>query len=152
MTDRELKKLSRAELLEMLIEQSELCNKLQKKLDSALKEAENREITINHAGTLAEAAMKLSGVFKAADDAASLYLENIQRMEREAEEFHAEKIKAVQKEADEILLLANRKSAEIIEKANRYAREAMRQNDYFLGSDSVHAKSDAEGANGAKKE
>lgn len=68
-------------------------------MDSALKEAEKREITINHAGTLAEAAMKLSGVFKAADDAASLYLENIQRMEREAEELHAEKIKAAQKEA-----------------------------------------------------
>lgn len=84
---------------------------MQKKLDSALKEAEKREITINYAGTLAEAAMKLSGVFKAADDAASLYLENIQRMEREAEELHAEKIKAAQKEADEILLLANRKSA-----------------------------------------
>lgn len=103
MTNKELKKLSRAELLEMLVEQSELCDELQKKLDKALSELQNRNITIYNAGTLAEAAAKLSGVFEAADQAAALYLENIQRMAQEVERIHSEHIAAAQKEAEKIL-------------------------------------------------
>lgn len=84
MTDRELKRLSREELLEMLLEQTELCDSLQRKLDEALAKLHDREIIMEHAGTMAEAAIKLSGVFEAADKAAALYLENIKRMERAA--------------------------------------------------------------------
>jgi uncharacterized protein HemX len=44
------------------------------------KRLEQREIAIAESGSLAEAALKLSGVFEAAQAAADLYLENIQRV------------------------------------------------------------------------
>lgn len=80
MTDKELRRMSRSELLEMLIAQIEENEKLRQSLDEAKKALSNRQIVIEQAGTMAEAALKLNGVFEAADQAARQYLENIRRM------------------------------------------------------------------------
>ena len=80
MTDKELRKLSRAELLEMLIQQSERNEELEAELKKAKTELRNRAITIENAGSLAEAALQINGVFEAADRAAKQYLRNVQRM------------------------------------------------------------------------
>lgn len=83
MTDKELRRLSRSELLEMLIAQVEENEKLKHSLDEAQIALSNRQIAIDQAGTMAEAAMHLNGVFEAADRAAQQYLENIRRMAEE---------------------------------------------------------------------
>lgn len=80
MTDKELRKLSRAELLELLIEQSKENQELRRRLEEAEKELNDRKLKIAKAGSLAEAALALSDVFKKADEAAQLYLENLKRM------------------------------------------------------------------------
>lgn len=80
MTDKELRRLSRAELLEMLIAQMEENEKLKRSLDEAEAALSDRQIDIAQAGTMAEAAMRLNGVFEAADRAAQQYLENIRCM------------------------------------------------------------------------
>lgn len=77
MTDKELRKLKRKELLEMLIFQTKENERLQTELDEARKKAEDREIAIGESGTLAEASLQLNGVFAAADAAAKDYLERI---------------------------------------------------------------------------
>ena len=74
MTDKELRKLSRAELLEMLIQQIERNEELEAELKKAKTELRNRAITIENAGSLAEAALQINGVFEAADSAAKQYL------------------------------------------------------------------------------
>lgn len=79
MTNKELKKLSRAELLEMLIAQSKEMEVLKKQLKEANEMLEDRRIKIENSGSIAEAALKLNGVFEAAQKAATQYLENIQR-------------------------------------------------------------------------
>jgi light-regulated signal transduction histidine kinase (bacteriophytochrome) len=79
MTDKELARLGRRELLELLIQQSKEMAQLQQELDEAKAQLARREITIESCGTLAEAALKLSGIFEAADAAAAQYLENIKR-------------------------------------------------------------------------
>ena len=79
MTDKELKKLSRAELLEMLLAQSKEKQRLEEELAEARKKLEDREIRIAESGSLAEAALKLNGVFEAAQAAADQYLENIRK-------------------------------------------------------------------------
>ena len=53
MTDKELRKLSRAELLEMLIQQIERNEELEAELKKAKTELRNRAITIENAGSLA---------------------------------------------------------------------------------------------------
>lgn len=80
MTDKELRKLSRAELLEMLIQQIERNEELEAELKKAKTELRNRAITIENAGSLAEAVLQINGVFEAADRAAKQYLRNVQRM------------------------------------------------------------------------
>lgn len=80
MTDEELRRLSRSELLEMLIGQMEENEKLRRRLKRAKAALADRKIAIEEAGTMAEAALRLNDVFEAADRAAKLYLENIRRM------------------------------------------------------------------------
>lgn len=79
--DRDLKKLSRTELLEMLLVQTRRVEELEKKLAEAERALENRKIDMENAGSLAEVAAKMSGLFDAAQETADLYLENIRRME-----------------------------------------------------------------------
>ena len=83
MTNKELKKLTRAELLEMLLIQSREKQKLEEELAEARKELSEKEIRIAESGSIAEAALKLSGVFEAAQRAADQYLENIKNREAE---------------------------------------------------------------------
>lgn len=84
MTDKELRRLSRGELLEMLLAQIEKNEQLEQRLKEAENALADRRIVIEQAGTLAEAALKLNGVFEAADRAARQYLENIRGMEPES--------------------------------------------------------------------
>ena len=85
MTDRELRRLSRGELLEMLIEQTEENRQLKIRLEQAEAQLRDRRIQIQKAGTLAEAALRLNRVFEDADTAAQQYLENLRLMtEKEA--------------------------------------------------------------------
>ncbi len=77
MTDAELKKLKRNELLQMLIEQSKTVEALKAELEKKNKLLEERSIAINEAGSIADAALKLNGVFEAAQAAAEQYLESV---------------------------------------------------------------------------
>ena len=83
MTNRELRRLSRRELLTILIEQLEENEKLRSSLEKAEMELQNRQIILEQAGTMAEAALQLNGVFEAADRAEKQYLENVRRMAKE---------------------------------------------------------------------
>ncbi|MDE7390246.1 MAG: DNA repair protein [Lachnospiraceae bacterium] len=77
MTDKELRKLNRAELLEILIEQIKENKKLSMQLDEANRKLNERKINIENSGSIAEAALKLNGVFEAAEMAAQQYVESV---------------------------------------------------------------------------
>ena len=77
MKNNEFRRLNRRELLELLIAQIEENERLRQQLEDSQKELNDRRIKIANAGSLAEAALLLSDVFQAVDEAASLYLENL---------------------------------------------------------------------------
>lgn len=77
MTDKELRKLTRTELLELLLVQSRELDKVNRELESLQQKYEKREIALSQAGNIAEAALQLNGIFEAAQAAADLYLENV---------------------------------------------------------------------------
>lgn len=84
MIDKELHKLKRGDLLELLLEQSKAIDDLKMQLRekeeiivSLNKKLEERKIDIQKAGSIAEASFKLNGVFEAAEKAAQQYLENV---------------------------------------------------------------------------
>lgn len=79
MTDKELKRLTRAELLELLLEQSKEVEALRQELADVRARLRDKNIVIENAGSIAEAALKLNGVFEAAQAAADQYLENVTR-------------------------------------------------------------------------
>ncbi len=79
MNDTDLRKLSRAELLELLIDQLEENQRLQKELDAAQHALEQRQIAIAESGSIAEAALRVNGVFEAAEKAAREYLQNLEK-------------------------------------------------------------------------
>ena len=84
MTDQELRKLSRRDLLELLMSQGRELEALRAELDQAIAALENRKIHLDQAGSIAEAALRLNGVFEAAQAAADQYLENIRRLNGKA--------------------------------------------------------------------
>ena len=77
MTEKELRRLSRMDLLEMLLEQSKEVEQLRAELETVKKQLEDRRIMEQEAGSIAEAALRLNKVFEAAQQAADQYLENI---------------------------------------------------------------------------
>ena len=83
MTEKELRRLSRAELLEMLLAQTEENRQLKRELQEAREALTDRKIAIEESGSMAEAALRLNGVFEAADQAVRQYLENMERVMRE---------------------------------------------------------------------
>ena len=83
MTDKELRKLSRMELLELLLAESRENERLRARLKSAEEKLASRVIDIENSGSLAEAALRLNHVFEAADKAARQYVENVRRMAEE---------------------------------------------------------------------
>ena len=87
MTERELRNLRRTDLLELLLEQSKENERLRRELAQAKAQLEDRAIRMESTGSLAEAALALSGVFDAAQQASELYLENIRIQNQKAEDF-----------------------------------------------------------------
>lgn len=71
-----LKRLSRAELLELLLAQTMETERLQDELDKANAKLAEREIKIESAGNLAEAVLSVNGVMEAAQAAAQQYIDN----------------------------------------------------------------------------
>lgn len=94
MTDREMRKLSRPQLLEMLLVQAKEVSRLREELQQAQTKLDCRQIQIEESGSIAEAALKLNSVFETAQTAADQYLQNIRTLQentrKRCEELEAE--------------------------------------------------------------
>ena len=80
MTKRELKRLTKNDLMELLLEQRLRGDDLQKQLETCRERLESREIKVSESGSIAEAALKINGIFEAAQAAADQYLENVRKL------------------------------------------------------------------------
>lgn len=74
MTEKELKKMNRYQLLELLIAQTERGDRLETALEEANGLIAAQEIKLESLGSIAEASLELSGVFQAAQNAADIYV------------------------------------------------------------------------------
>ena len=120
MTGKELKKLSRTELLEMLLQQVEENERLRDELDQANARLEERALVMERSGSMAEAAMRLNGVFDQAQRAADDYLKGIRLANAEPEAYARTVREQAQKEADAIIAEAQRRSDRIRAEADEY--------------------------------
>jgi AmiR/NasT family two-component response regulator len=76
----DLTKLSKKDLLEIMLRQGEEIDALRAEVQSLKDQLEAREIDINRVGSLAEASLAVTEIFKEADKAAMTYLSNLKRM------------------------------------------------------------------------
>lgn len=116
MTDKELRHLSRTELLQMLLTQVEKNERLQAELDELKDQLEHKTAVFEQSGTLAEASLQLSGVFEAADRAAREYLDAIHNMNARQEQIETD----ARQEADRIIAKADAYKAARIQEADEY--------------------------------
>ncbi len=77
MTDKDLRNLTRRELLEMLISQTRELDRVKTELQDAQEALRQRRILLAESGSIAEAALKLNRVFETAQEAANQYLDSI---------------------------------------------------------------------------
>lgn len=85
MDAKELSRLSKTDLLELMLEISRENDRLKRRLAIYEKVVNDNTIEIEESGSIAEAALKINGVFEAAQAAADQYLDNIRRMHDEME-------------------------------------------------------------------
>lgn len=86
MNRNDLRRLSRRDLLEMLLELSKENEKLRRINEQLEARLEDRTIAILKSDSLAEAALRLNGVFEAAQNACDQYIFNTQMRCRKMEE------------------------------------------------------------------
>jgi len=84
--EKDLKKLNRYQLLELLLIQTERADSLQSRVEELEKQLQNQEIKISSLGSIAEASLQIQGVFEAAQKAADMYIEAAKNRAVEIEE------------------------------------------------------------------
>ena len=113
MTEKEMKKLTRYQLLELLILQTSQVEALQNQVADLQKQLHDRSLQIDQIGSLAEASVYLSGVMQAAQTAVELFQsgaqERIAAMEAEAAKEAARILEHAQQQAQQILADAQKK-------------------------------------------
>ena len=123
MTDKELRKLRREDLLQILLDQRLQVEELEEKLAAANEALQSREITIQESGNIAEAALKLNNVFADAQAAADQFCEQAMNQAEALRKRAEEELENAKKTASEIVSRARVEADEIRAQA---AREASR--------------------------
>lgn len=80
---KDLKKLKRQELLELMLEQQVTIEQQELEIKKLKREIKSRKIQIKEAGSIAEAALALNDIFQVAQQAADDYLENVRALKEE---------------------------------------------------------------------
>lgn len=127
MTDKELRGLSRKDLMEMLLEQSREVQELRSRLASAEAALADRRIRLEQSGSMAEAALQLNGVFEAADAAAQQYLETLRTAAQRQETLRAQLEKEGRARADALIEAARKKAADMERETRSRCAELLAQ-------------------------
>lgn len=77
MRSKDCRHYSRRELIEIIYELERREERLERKLERTREKLKNRSVRMERAGSLAEVAAVISGLFEAADETASVYLSGI---------------------------------------------------------------------------
>lgn len=136
MTDRQLRKLKRSDLLKLLLEEKKENEALRTQMQQMQMQLENKQLHIDQSGSLAEAALRLGGIFEAAESACQYYTDNIRNLSGRQEEICRKMEQETREKCDRMLEHARQMSRtywdEYTEKCSRYMKtmeEAQRRVD-----------------------
>ena len=151
MTDNELRRLSRGELIEIIYELQKQQSQLEEQLHAAQDALNDRNIPLKNAGSIAEAALQLNGVFEAAQAAADQFLASVHNANADAEKKLADSamqahliVQNAEQKADAAVCEAQKKADAIVADAQTRAAQmvadAQRQADEKWAQVSAHAE------------
>ena len=127
MTDKEFKRLSRSQLIEIIYQFQIKVEELTQENQTLNAAVEDKRLRITRAGNIAEAALEVNNVMQAAQNAAQQYLDEIQVLYSEIDnECQNIRIKA-NAEADVIIQQARTEAAAIISQAQMEAAAVISQ-------------------------
>jgi vacuolar-type H+-ATPase subunit H len=120
MINKELRKLNRRELIDIIYQMKKTEQQMQEQIAALQAELEEKRLRLSQAGSIAEAALAVTNVFSAAQEAADLYLNEIACMKTETE-----------RECKKILEQTRKAAADILpeESPRKTAAEPVRQDD-----------------------
>ncbi|MCD8241755.1 MAG: hypothetical protein LUD73_05070 [Lachnospiraceae bacterium] len=134
MADKELRKMNRTELIEIIyaLQQNERTLRAENK--KLQKQLNDRMLRLEKAGSIAEAALSLNHVFEDAQNAAVQYLDSLQSASESAEQI----VEEAQRKADKMLASAQEQVHQTEEECQAMRRDAVqdveRQKEAFIRS------------------
>ncbi len=127
MENTDLKKLNRADLLKILLQQNHEIERLQQELKAAQQQLASREIAISEFGSLAEAAIGLNGVFSAAQAACQQYIDNIKLRSEQQDKLCAAMERATREKCEGMVREAQTQAAAHWEQTNQKIQQVLQE-------------------------
>ena len=103
MTDKEFKRLSRAQLIEIIYQLQLQIDKLNEEKQELESELNDKRLRLQSAGNIAEAALEINNCFRSAQNAAEQYLNEIKAIREETEAERQRILSEAQAEASAII-------------------------------------------------
>lgn len=126
--NKELKKMSRKELLEILLEQAKRIEELENKIEKLNEKLESKKVIFKNAGSLADASLQLSGIFNVAQDAAEIYLNNIKELKEKGEKELEEKTNKMLKDTERKCKKREKEANELLRNVELEVKNIVKQN------------------------
>ena len=120
MNKRDIRKLSRKDLLEIMLNQSEKIKSLELEVSKLKEDLASKNFSISNAGTLAEASISISGILQKADEAIEIYKNNY--LDQVRKDFEKEK-DAILKETKDLCKKNEKASKDALKKAKEKAKQ-----------------------------
>ena len=127
MAKKELKRMSREELAELLLIERRRISELEEEVAALNAKLEEREIKIENAGSIAEASLSLNGVFESTEAACRQYIENVERLCSDREKSSRIREESSKKESGEIIEKAKKDAEKILAEAIRLGEKIMNE-------------------------
>ena len=103
MINKEIKKLSRRELVDIIYQMKKNEQEMQAEIVSLKAELEQKRLNISEAGSVAEAAASITNIFAVAQNTANIYLNEIACMKADTEKSCAQKIEDTNKQIAKLI-------------------------------------------------
>ena len=129
MTDKELRHLSRLELIDIIYELQKQNDASAAQIQELQEKLKEKELRIANAGSIAEAAVSINGVFEAAQAAADQYLLSVKAVNSAV----AEKLDEAERQRQAILSDAEQRAAKLNAAAERKARAMIAEANAQIG-------------------
>lgn len=126
LANKDIRRLNRGELIEVIYQLKTNEQNLQKEVRSLRSQLQEYDLKVKNAGTIAEAALSLSGIYETAQNAADIYLEAIEKKYAETESKCEAKLEDAQKQADMLIQSAKDERKRILVQVKAAQNELQR--------------------------